>query len=76
MLCLRHRSDWTLSKLRESSSVPQPLPLGLGGLIFPPTDVVDGALEGGVDGDWRLGARLSFWPAGESLLSGLRSRRE
>lgn len=76
MLCLRQRSDWTLSILLESSSPLQPLPLEPCRFRLPVTDAEDGALEGGVEGDWRLGGRLDFWPVGEGLLSWLISRRE
>ena len=71
MLCLLwKRSDWTLNVLLESSSPPQPLPLG----VFPVTDDEDGALEKGVEGDWRLGGLLDFRAVGV-LGEGLLSRR-
>lgn len=52
MLCLLYLSDWMLNKLLESSSPPpKALPFG----VFPVKDEYDGALDCGVDGDWRLG---------------------
>lgn len=61
MLCLLlKRSDWMLSVLLESSSPPQPLPLG----VLPVTDADDGALEKGVEGDWRLAGLLDLRAVG------------
>lgn len=62
--------------LLESSSPPHWLPLGLGSFILLETDEIEGALEGGVEGDWRLGGRLDFGGVGDGLLSLLRSLRE
>lgn len=61
MLCLLlKRSDWMLSVLLESSSPPQPFPLG----VLPVTDADDGALEKGVEGDWQLAGLLDLRAVG------------
>jgi hypothetical protein len=47
-----------LVMLLRSSSLYSQLPLGLAGLVFPE---VDGAFDGGVEGDCRLGGRLDLF---------------
>lgn len=58
MLCLLGRSERMLVMLLMSSSLYSQLLLGLAGLVFPE---VDGAFEGGVEGDCRLGGRLDLF---------------
>lgn len=70
MLCLRHRSDWTLLVLFESSSVPF-VPLGLGGLNLPAA-----TFDLGVEGDCLLRGRLCFWAVGDCNLVSPRTDME
>ena len=58
MLCLLGRSERMLVMLLRSSSLYSQLLLGLAGLVFPE---VDGAFDGGVEGDCRLGGRLDLF---------------
>jgi len=58
VLCLLGRSERMLVMLLRSSSLYSQLPLGLAGLVFPE---VDGAFDGGVEGDCRLGGRLDLF---------------
>ena len=58
VLCLLGRSERMLVMLLKSSSLYSQLSRGLAGLIFP---VTEGTLDGGVDGDCRLGGRLDLF---------------